>query len=381
METYQDNYQQDFADVQDMANTLKTGKYVKAKVKDIRIQAIEKFPAGAEIIGKELKINASPDVIMDTMEHTRLVAEIPYLDTEGIEKKEIFLLRDTAIDSLSERARIKGYAIGRLTPEKRALVFNECLRLWKERTAVYINESKVSAFLGGKTYSPLAQDKLFTCLLRALEQCFPGYSFIKGFTNHRLTMALFRLPDMENKEVKEYKREIREVLHQNTEFDLALQYLTSDIGVSSATLNYCLFTGNGNVIPIGYADSLAHKKKATVEVFEKMALNVYSVLNKSIEAIRKLLYMELQYPIHAMTAVAKKYKLPKKAAMEAIRRFGLEFGEGPATAHEAYVTLCNVQYLASPPMNEMARLKFRENAAKMMKIDWKKYDYAMPLEW
>ena len=92
---------------------------------------------------------------------------------------------------------------------------------------------------------------------------------------------------------------------------------------------------------------------------------------------QKLLDIELEYPVNAMTRICKKLSLPKKAAVEAIAMFEMSYGGGSATAHDVFMALQEIPFiLKSQNTPESKMLVIEENMARALTLKWSDYDLA-----
>ena len=161
----------------------------------------------------------------------------------------------------------------------------------------------------------------------------------------------------------------------------AVQFLTSDIGVSSAKV-IALLEGGKTPIHIGSCVAVDHRCWAKVEDFDKSLDQLFAQFQDSVEKLQKLLNVYLDYPVNAMTRVCKKLNLPKKAALEAIHQFEVTYGGGPATAHDVFMAMQEIPFLLScDHAPESKLLAVSEAMARALTLRWEDYDLAKGVEY
>ena len=161
----------------------------------------------------------------------------------------------------------------------------------------------------------------------------------------------------------------------------AVQFLTSDIGVSSAKV-IALLEGGKTPIHIGSCVAVDHRCWAKVEDFDKSLDQLFAQFQDSVGKLQKLLNVYLDYPVNAMTRVCKKLNLPKKAALEAIHQFEVTYGGGPATAHDVFLAMQEIPFfLSCDHAPESKLLAVAESLARALTFRWEDYDLAKGVEY
>lgn len=89
-------------------------------------------------------------------------------------------------------------------------------------------------------------------------------------------------------------------------------------------------------IHIGSCIAVEHRHQKNISDFDTALDQLFAQFGDSVEKLQKLLEIELEYPVNAMTRICKKLSLPKKAALEAIAMFEMSYGGGTATAHGCF---------------------------------------------
>ena len=116
------------------------------------------------------------------------------------------------------------------------------------------------------------------------------------------------------------------------------------------------------------------------ELAKKLGISARTVRfydESSVEKLQKLLEIDLDYPINAMTRICKKLSLPKKAAVEAISMYEMAYGGGPATAHDVFIAMQEIPFILksqNAPGSKM--LLVEESMARALTLRWSDYDLA-----
>lgn len=98
-------------------------------------------------------------------------------------------------------------------------------------------------------------------------------------------------------------------------------------------------------IHIGECVAVDHRKGHKVSDFETALDQVFAQFGDLVGKLQRLLEVELDYPINAMTRACKKLSLPKKAAVEAIAMYGMALGGSTATAHDVYFAMQEIPFI------------------------------------
>lgn len=381
MKRYLDDFFTIYKNTDDMRENLKSGDYIEVKLGDIQITDIPNLPiCEYDVASKfDFEIGGSDEVaaIRDTMDHTQLVATIKI----GVTKKN-FLIRDTALSTLFERAKISGQSLYNMEKSKLAKLLNDCLKLWKKQTAkVYVSDNKISAILSFD-FKPLRQEDLFERLLKTLQKDFPGYIFSGGYQDHSMTLAKFFFPNQQKDILKVYEKAFTETSKSGIG-KVGLYFATSDVGISGVNMK-CVIQTASYSIPLGSAITLHHKGNSDIEAFEENLTHIYSKMKENVELLTALLDVQIENPVNALTAIAKKLTLPKKSALDAIKIYEDTTDKSWATAHELYCVLCEIitfERNNKSGFTEKNQFLLEEKIARALTTDWTKYDFAKSVVW
>ena len=292
----------------------------------------------------------------------------------------LYPVRDTAYKSLLDRAKISGTVLPKLSREVLALVLNECLNMYSANSLILVRNEKVSAVHSGDDvdYSVLPIDKLLETLQKKLNERFPGNVFEGGYTDHFITSATWKFPNQKEDLLEAYSNLLATHGKGLTASKMVpgIRFITSDTGIASAKVS-ALLMGGQYPIHIGGCVSVDHRHQSKIEDFEKVLDQLFAQYQKSIESLQKLLEINLDYPINAMTRVCKKLSLPKKAAVEAIAMYEMAYGGGPATAHDVFMAMQEIPFILKTQKTPKSKmLVVEENMARALFINWSDYDLA-----
>lgn len=313
----------------------------------------------------------SADAVEDTAHNLGLAMRV-----DG----NLYPVRTTAYKSLLDRAKLSGTVLPKLSRDKLARTLNDCLAVYSSEALLLIRNEKVSAAHSGDPadYSVLPIDALLKALTQKLDDRFPGSVFESGYRDHALTSASWTLPGQKDDLLGTYKNVLR--FHGKTAMASRLmpgvRFLTSDTGIASAKVSAFLQDGQQS-IHIGSCIAVDHRHQATVADFEAALDQLFAQFHDSVEKLQRLLTIQLNYPVNAMTRICKKLSLPKKAAVEAIAMFEMAVGNSQATAHDVFLAMQEIPYLLkSEHVSESKLLAVEETMARALTLSWSDYDLA-----
>ena len=318
----------------------------------------------------------SATAIMDTADNLGLAIRV-----DG----SLYPVRTTAYKSLLDRAKISGSALAKLKRPVLAEVLNECLGIFSEEALVLVRDEKVSAVHSGdeSDYAVLPIDELLSSLQKKLDEKFPGNIFERGYTDHAVTSASWKMPGQKKELLETYADLLRAQGKAKIADKLmpGIRFTTSDTGVASAKVA-ALLMGMQVPIPIGGCISVEHRHKKKVDDFDAALDQLFAQFTTSVETLRGLLDIQLAYPVNAMTRICKSLHLPKKAALEAISMFEMSYGGGPATAHDVFLALQEIPFeLKSEGASETRLLALEETMARILTLRWNDYDLAKAVDY
>ena len=366
---YADGYCTAFANEGDFFDFIKergeNARWRRMKTNSVKVKAISE---------EQTDITIRPSVWEDTLRNTGLV-----LVTEEGE----IPVRNCAIKTILERARISGNALSKVKKDVFAEIINYCLNVAQGDALLKIADEKLSALHGGdeSDYAILEIPELFETLVEYFNKNFSAYQYEGGSYEHSLVTAIWSFPDSDEL-VETYKNVLTNRGMQYDKLTPAIRFTTSDAGISGANLYLMLLTENNRGIALGSPLKLDHKNKATIEDFKKNLNLVYAKYLNAMAELGKLLTIDIDYPLQTMMRVMKAIGVTKKAALSALTLFKSQNGEAPCTAHDLFLGINEVIFFLECNGEPASRIvQMEENVARALKIDWKDYDYPGEVKW
>ena len=135
-------------------------------------------------------------------------------------------------------------------------------------------------------------------------------------------------------------------------------------------------------IHIGGCVAVDHRHQSKIADFDASLDQLFAQFGDSVAKLQKLMEVTLSYPVNAMTRICKKLSLPKKAAVEAISMYEMACGNGPATAHDVFMAMQEIPFIAkSSGVPEGKMLTIEENMARALSLRWEDYDLAKAVDY
>ena len=379
MKPCQDNYCVQFSDLPAMLSyheqLRKDSRWERTEVKSLQVAPLEKTsPLFSDRSSFDPVV--SKEAIADTADNLRLAIQVG---------GRYFPLRDTAYKSLLDRAKVGGTALLKLKREKLAQVLNSCLALHKDSALLLIRNEKVSAAHSGdgKDYSILEIDQLLDSLREMVDERFPGNVYVGGYSDHAVTSASWSLPAQKADLLSTYEKLLESQGQKTVAAKLTpgIRFSSSDTGMASAKVS-ALLMGLQYPIHIGGMVAVEHRRQSKITDFTDSLDMLFAQFGDSVERLAKLLSVEMEHPVNAMTAVCKKLALPKKAALEAITMFETANGDNVATAHDIFMAMQEIPFiLKTGGTPESKLLSLQENMARALTLRWSDYDLARRVNW
>ncbi len=298
---------------------------------------------------------------------------------------DLYPIRSTAYKSLLDRAKIGGSALPKLDRKILSDTLNACLRLYSSDALALIRDEKVAAVHSGDEvdYSILPIDQLLITLRDKLDERFPENEFEKGYSDHSISSATWKMPKQQEDILGTYASLLRAQGKAKMADKLVpgIRFITSDTGVASAKVS-ALLLGMQCPIHIGGCIAVDHRHKSKISDFDKALDQLFAQFGDNIVKLQKLLDIHLSYPVNAMTRICKKLCMPKKAALEAISMFEMSYGGGSATAHDVFMALQEILFtVRAEKMPESKIIALEENMARVLSLNWSDYDLARKVEY
>ena len=374
-----DSYSTTFSDRQAMQSyhegLTKESRWQHCKVNELHVEPLDEA-SPLYFAPEAFASGTSTDAVEDTAKNLGLAILV---------NGGLYPVRTTAYKSLLDRAKISGNALTKLKRPVLAEVLNECLNIYSSEALVLIRDEKVSAVHSGDMtdYSVLPIDELLDILGKKLDERFPGNIFERGYTDHALTSASWRMPAQKEDLLGTYAALLKAQGKTKTADKLVpgVRFTTSDTGVASAKVS-ALLVGGQYPIHIGSCIAVDHRHQTKVEDFDAALDQLFAQFTTSVENLQALLEIELDYPVNAMTRVCKKLSMPKKAAVEAISMYEMAYGGGRATAHDVFMAMQEIPYIMKTDgAPESKLITLQETMARALTLRWSDYDLAKAVEY
>ena len=354
----------------------KHSNWVRCKVTDISIEPLDKT-SSLYTNPSRFAMGTSTEAVEDTADNLGLA-----LNVGG----DIYPIRDTAYKSLLDRAKINGTALPKLNRTDLSEILNICLSVHSSDALLLIRDEKVSAVHSGdeSDYSVLSINELINALKNKLDSRFPNNEFKSGYADHSITSAFWTMPEQKEDLLGTYTKmlAVQGKSVMASKLTPGIRFITSDTGISSAKVS-ALLVGAAYPIPIGSCLAIDHRHiMSKVKDFEDALDQLFAQFGDTIKKLEKLMEIELDYPINAMTRVCKKLSLPKKAAVEAIKMYEMAYGGGTATAHDVFMAMQEIMFiLKTDGTPESKLISVEENMARALTLRWNDYDLAKAVEY
>lgn len=311
--------------------------------------------------------------------------KIKFKDSD--DNEYMYPLRDTAVKSLLDRAKISGASLSRMSKTQLATVLNMCYCLYKSSNAlVYINNHKVSAVLSGdsKDFSVLPLNSLLDKLHNKFDELSFQFKFLHGYLDHSYIIASYAITDGDLLDT--YKQAMNEhnISFNPNKLNAVVRFISSNVGLSTAKVS-CYIRNGENFICLGTACSTPHRSAHTVDDFADSLNGMFAGYREKLSCLEKLMDIQLKYPIDVMTKICQKFKLPKQESIDAISLFESYTGTNSSTAYDVYMALQEVIYNCKVnKFLETKTLIYSEDLSKavMFSADaWKSLDKPLKVSW
>lgn len=374
---YADGFSQTFAGEGDFLSFLKSRKdkttWKTEASSNLRFEALVKDTARTEAIVEDYRDMGKEDVIEDTLDGTQLVLRAG---------RECIPVRNCAIKTILERARISGNALSKVDRSVFAKILNHCLKVADGQALLKVSDEKVSAVHGGdkSDYSILEMYELFTKTSDYLNENFDDVSYAGGFFDHSMSTAVWSL-DGNDELVKTYKDLLAIHSVKCHELKASVRLTTSDVGISGANLYPSLIV-DGKNIPLGSPLKLEHKNGATMKDFERKLSMLYSQYDLAIGKLENLIAVTVKNPSNTMIGVMSKIGIPKKYGVPALEKFNAIHGTGFCTAHDIYYGIAEVVFLMQCAGESGVRVtQMEETVSRALNVKWQEFDIPGEIKW
>lgn len=379
---YEDEYASVFTDYTQMTEEIKaldeTTKWIPGIMsKAITLKDFEQLEAQEAAD----KCGVSYDVAFDTSttEGTSLM-----LNYGG----KSYMVRNTAIDTILETAKINGSALSRMSPYLLSEVLNRCLSIAKGNSLLLIRGDKLCACLSDNIYKVMPIMDILSVTEDTLKDKFGNIRFVIGENNHEYTSALWELPDAQDKIMETYDKLIPVHSHRlhGRNFMPAVRFITSDIGKYAATLIPIFKMPGGIYFRINSGIKVAHKigsgDKVGMDAYEEEIQGIFAKFTDVEKTMQAMAKTYIHNPVNAMIGMLKKAGIGKRLAndaVEEIERFAC--GRG-CYMDDIYLSIAGITDAAKKAKMSGSRLlDLEENISKILYYKWSDFDVAGTVAW
>ena len=379
-DVYADDFSCSFTQENELLGFLRdvenTSVWSRTKSRALRFIALEKDTKLANDLQMQYESVKKGGVISDTLDNTCLLLQAD---------SQAYLVRNCAIKTILERARISGNALNKVKKPVLADILNHCLDVATGDALLRICEEKVSAVHGGDSsdYAILEMPALLERTADYLNTNFPGCKFVGGFFDHAMFSAIWEFSGYEIL-LKTYKDAlaIHSIHVDEMELKPALRLSSSDVGISGANLYPTLFTGRGRIITLGSPLKLEHKVGATLSRFDDQLAMIYSQYQHALGSLTNLLKIDINNPINCMGGVMKRIGVTKRLAFEAMELFKAQHNIDFCTAHDIYYGISEVIFMLQCDGASGTKLvQMEETVARALSVRWTDYDMPGEFKW
>lgn len=279
-----------------------------------------------------------------------------------------YVLRDDAIRSLCDRAKISGQSLTKISRSVLVSFLKECFKVVKDEDGLIIKiGDKVSAILSDG-YKVLEVNDVFESANETFKTSLDAV-FLSAIISKEIFDAVW--------EIKKFKSEILSCystsLFSSKNTKPIIEVMTSNTGFSGANIYPKLKRGSLK-FPIGKPLVLEHKGESSLKKFKENLELVYSLYKKSLKNFEDLKKIRIIHYKDCFKSVAKKIGLPKKYTALALEDFLDEVdGQNSVSAFDIYLGMTEILAYAQS-YSKSNTLYLEELLSRALFINWEDYD-------
>lgn len=343
-------------------------------ISETSVKELMNCPIMTEQILEDLSLSCSKEQIEEAMNNIGLVFTAP-----GKSSLENFLLRETAISSLCDRAGLNGPSITKAYKEHKEIlqeILNKGLSLWEDKKGkLLLRDNKISAFHSSE-YAVLPTYDLLISLQKQLDQEFPGWEMDVAYLTHSMLRIRFSFPKQQKEILMQLNRALKRKGIKEVDGIPTLEFCSSDTAKSGANLLTGLMI-SGNFIRTAKDLKVKHYGSASISDFVNNCSNIYMLFKDATEKLEKLANVEMRYPIDAFIHLACDLKLPKKSALMVAEEFDLTRPRD-CSALDVYFKLWEIN-VKEHQIACAESLIIQESITRALNKDFSNYDH--PYKW
>ena len=302
-----------------------------------------------------------------------------YISVNGAMKRGVIPIRNTAVRTILDRARINGFSllndvedtgINVLPDNKKAEIISDCLRLYSAQAKVLYRDEEISAVHSGQ-YAILTEADIIKNFEEKLSEDFSDWSFEDAVVSHSFFSASYRLNCEEIEE--DIQMMLSDIGEDATSIKSKVRIFSSDVGTAAVHVLSFLEI-DGHAISFGKPKTIKHAGKKTVEDIKKETGKLFSVFKECPEDMRRLSETKIEHPAGCLRSIAKEMHLPKKISCETADELE-ERTVSACTAYEIYWYLNDIAGKYEAACDDVFRnMNVRETVAECLKLDFRKFD-------
>ncbi len=286
-------------------------------------------------------------------------------------------LRDIAVPSLLERARVNGYALSDLSYDDFAEIITKCLQTAKSNdiTKIRVQDGKIGAFMAN-SYRVVPTPEIYENTQMEVHKKFGGI-FTGGTWTHSMVLANYdvSLP------TTDYKILFKSKGMNFYDVKMMISVVTSDTGYSGVNIYPAavgiMSDGKRYHLPILGDICMEHKGKASIDEYNANLALAFAQYDKSKDRLKELDTIQLNYPFNAFCNILKKAGIGKKEAADVLDNVAVTIGnDSSATAADLYFKACEISFNADRK-DTVSLMTLSENISKILKFNdkvWLDFD-------
>ena len=342
-----------------------------ARIRDLQIAKRRSDESAADF---KARVHASmPEDVIE--EHKGLFLDFN-TEINGVMRHAVLPLREIALDSLYERAKVTCFTItnedstdGNLVmdPFKKIDFINDAFKLYGGNAQILFRDQKITSVMSSQYYH-ITMNSLNNAIL-ALKEDFPQMQFKDAVLSHEFFRETYLLNSDELEE--DILLSLKDAGIDAEDVSVEVTGHTCDYGKIAATFSGVINI-DGKKLLFGSPESVKHAGKKTEDDVKKKAIKLYSSFKDNAEKIKHLPEVHIDHPDGCFRLIAKEFHLPKKISCELAK--ALE-GRIDVTAYEIYWMLNRVVFAAEEKGMDMLRIIIlQEMVAKTLNASYKSFD-------
>lgn len=234
---------------------------------------------------------------------------------------------------------------------------------------IFMEDGKASGFVSATEFTEIPAYDVMGTVTQFFAEEFPKAEFESGTFTHEYTWAVWSLESHMD----------RFSVLDGTGIIPKLTVVTSDCGLSSVTVRPYM-KGKHFGIPVRPL-RVQHRGKAGLGSVRAELEKAYSMVIRTLADLEALKEVPVNNPVSTLKRLMKEEKLPKREALEAAEHFRLANGDGPCTAFDCYMAVCEVLQLLPGEMSAEQRFRAEDSVCRCMSARWHDYDLPGDFSW